>query len=125
MSRLTISIILLIVMSAGCFLSVWAVNSEAEKLTGLVRQTEQAFIDGSDEDCVKYAAELAEEWAKFVNRSILINDLGHALEITSSIAEINSFAQDGNDELFAACDRAEAQVEMFRSMQSPTFWKIL
>ena len=60
-----------------------------------------------------------------MDRAILVNDLGHAIEITSSVAEIYSFAQEENEELYAACDRAEAQIEMFKSMQVPTIWKIL
>ena len=60
-----------------------------------------------------------------MNRAVLVNDLGHALDITSSVAEILSFAQAENEELYASCDRAEVQVEMFKNMQKPTLWKIL
>ena len=60
-----------------------------------------------------------------MNRAVLVNDLGHALDITSSIAEIYSFAQADNEELYAACDRAEVQIGIFKNMQLPTLWKIL
>ena len=56
---------------------------------------------------------------------MLINDLGHSLEITSAIAQVYSFAQEGNEELYSACDCAQALIELFRDKQTPTFWKIL
>lgn len=125
MKRFIISVILLAVMTAGCIASVFAVNSVTDRLLGLISQTEQAFVEGDGEACEQCARELMRQWDSFMDFSILINDLGHALEITSSIAEIESFAQEQNEELYAACDRAEAQIEMFREMQTPSFWKIL
>ncbi|MGN1120547.1 MAG: DUF4363 family protein [Oscillospiraceae bacterium] len=125
MKRFVISIVLLVVMSAGCVWSVYEVNSVSEKLSQMVSDTEDAFERGDDKACVEAAKKLQDEWNSFMDLSILINDLGHALEITSSISEIYSFAQEGNEELYASCDRAQAQIEMFRKMQLPTFWKIL
>ena len=57
--------------------------------------------------------------------SVLINDLGHAVEITSSVAEIASFAEEQDDEIYAACDRAQALIKMLRDIQKPTLWNIL
>ena len=74
---------------------------------------------------MKAAEELKQMWYDFMDFSILVNDLGHAVEITSSVAEIESFARDNNNEIYAACDRAQAQIKMLRDTQNPTFWKIL
>lgn len=125
MSRLIISIALLAVMSAGCAGAVWAVERTTDEMSALIDEVEQAFIDGSEQKSMSAAQELSDKWTSFMEYGILVNDLGHALEITSSIAEIGSFAQEGNEELYAACDRAQAQIELFRLMQLPTFWKIL
>ena len=125
MGRLIISICLLAVMSAGCFWSVFEVNRRTDELSDMVSQTEQAFVDGNKEKCISAAEKLRKQWDRFVEIGILVNDLGHAVEITSSIAEINSFAQEQNEELYAACDRAQAQIKLFKDMQTPTIWKIL
>ncbi len=121
MGRLIISICLLIVMSVGCFWSVFEVNRRTDELSDMVSRTEQAYQDGKKEECIAAAEELRKAWDHFVEVGILVNDLGHAVEITSSIAEISSFAQ----ELYAACDRAQAQIKLFKDMQTPTIWKIL
>ncbi len=125
MNRLILSIIILAVMAAGCFFSVYLTTEHTDRLSDYVDKVEQAHSDGDDEQAAKYADELYQAWDKILHYSILVNDLGHAMEITSCIAEISSFAQSGDDELYAACDRAQAQLELFREMQTPTLWKIL
>lgn len=125
MNRFILSIILLGTMAAGCFYSVYLTAQHTDELSGLIDQVEQAHTDGDDEKSLEYANQLQDSWNSILHYSILINDLGHAMEITSCIAEITSFAEDGDDELYAACDRAQAQLDLFRQMQTPTLWKIL
>lgn len=125
MNRLIVSIILLVIMAAGCFYSVYITADLTNSLSECVDKIEQAHTDKNDEQAVQYADELHQKWDEILHFSILINDLGHAMEITSCIAEISSFAESGDDELYAACDRAQAQLELFREMQTPTIWKIL
>lgn len=112
-------------MSVGCFASVGYVDSFTDKMCDKIDEVEQAFVEKDKERSSKAAEELQNEWNKFLDMAILVNDLGHSLEITSSIAEVYSFAQEQNEELYAACDRAQAQIKMFRDMQTPTLWKIL
>lgn len=125
MNRIIISIVILCVMSVCCFASVGYVDSFTDKLCGKIDEVEKAFVEKDKERSSKAAEELQREWESFLDMAILVNDLGHAIEITSSIAEIYSFAQEQNEELYAACDRAQAQIDMFRDMQTPTLWKIL
>lgn len=125
MGRLIVSIALLAVMSAGCIAAVWAVERCTDDMSSLVSQVEDAFEKGDTDAGTKAANELSERWQSFMKYGVLVNDLGHAVEITSSIAEIGSFVQEGNEELYAACDRVQAQIGLFRDMQVPTFWKIL
>ncbi len=125
MNRFILSIILLGTMAAGCFYSVYLTAQHTDELSGLIDQVEQAYTDGDDEKSLEYANQLQDSWSSILHYSILINDLGHAMEITSCIAEITSFAEEGDDELYAACDRAQAQLDLFRQMQTPTLWKIL
>ncbi len=125
MKRIVLSVIILTSIAFGSFYSVYAVNSFTDKMLDKIHSVEKAYEAGDIEKSSQQAEELTEEWNKFADLSILVNDLGHALEITSSVAEIHSFAQEGNDEIYAACDRAEAQINMFRDMQNPTLWKIL
>ncbi len=125
MNRFIVSIVLLTSMAAGCFYSVWLTAQHTDRLSGLIDMVEQYHTDSDDENALKYAQELKSSWDQILHYSILINDLGHAMEITSCIAEITSFAEEGDDELYAACDRAQAQLKLFRQMQTPTLWKIL
>ena len=125
MNRFIVSIILLCTMAAGCFYSVYLTVNHTNELSSLVDRVEQCHTDGDDEKAMEYAKQLESSWNSILHYSILINDLGHAMEITSCIAEISSFAEEGNDELYAACDRAQAQLDLFRQMQTPTLWKIL
>lgn len=125
MNRIIVSIVILAVMSVCCFASVSYVDAFSDKLCDKIDEVEKAFIGQDEERSSKAAEELQKEWESFLDMAILVNDLGHSLEITSSIAEIYSFAQERNEELYAACDRAQAQIEMFRDMQTPTLWKIL
>lgn len=125
MNRLIISIVILLVMAAGSALAVMQVNSVTDSLLSQVEKAEDAFMRGAHDECVAAADEMNTLWHDFMSTCILVNDLGHAVEITSSIVEIGSFAREDNDELYTACDRAEAQITLFRDMQTPTFWKIL
>ena len=125
MNRFIVSVVLLTSMAAGCFYSVWLTAQHTDRLSGLIDMVEQYHTDSDDENALKYAQELKSSWDQILHYSILINDRGHAMEITSCIAEITSFAEEGDDELYAACDRAQAQLELFRQMQTPTLWKIL
>lgn len=125
MNRIIISIVILAVMSVVCFASVGYVDDFSEKLISKIDEVEQAYTDGDIERSSAAAKELSEEWRRFVDRAVLVNDLGHSLEITSAIAQVYSFAQEGNEELYSACDCAQALIELFRDMQTPTFWKIL
>ena len=125
MNRFIVSVVLLTSMAAGCFYSVWLTAQHTDRLSGLIDMVEQYHTDSDDENALKYAQELKSSWDQILHYSKLINDLGHAMEITSCIAEITSFAEEGDDELYAACDRAQAQLELFRQMQTPTLWKIL
>ena len=125
MNRLGVSIGILSVMAAGCTASVIATNHLPAVMSAKVDAVEQAFTAGDRERCTAAAEELSAIWDDMMHYSILINDLGHAVEITSSIAEIQSFAEDGNEELYASCDRVQAQITMFCEMQQPTFWKII
>lgn len=125
MKRIIVSIVILSLIAVMCVWSVITVKLEMGSLSDKIEEVEQAFEDGDSEKCVKVAGELEEEWKYFMARAVLINDLGHALDITSSIAEIYSFAQADNEELYAACDRAEVQIEIFENLQIPTLWKIL
>ncbi len=125
MNRLIISILILGVMSIGCVASVIWVNTFTERVNSYIEEVEQAFTDNDIERSAKAAEQLQNEWNSFISYSIFVNDLGHAVEITSSIAEVYSFAQEGNEELYASCDRVEAQIRLFKEMQTPTLWKIL
>ena len=116
MNRFIVSGVLLTSMAAGCFYSVWLTAQHTDRLSGLIDMVEQYHTDSDDENTLKYAQELKSSWDQILHYSILINDLGHAMEIPSCIAEITSFAEEGDAELYAACDR---------QMQTPTLWKIL
>lgn len=125
MNRIIVSIVLLALMSVGCFISVAVVNDFTEKMSQTVSRVEEYFENGDKEKCIAAAEELKQMWNDFMDYSILINDLGHAVEITSSVAEIGSFARENDEEIYASCDRAQAQIKMLRDTQSPTFWRIL
>lgn len=126
MKRIVISIVILSLIAGLCGWSVVEVIGKTESFAEKVRTVEKACEDGDNDTCVEVAEELQNEWLNFMNKSVLINDLGHALDITTSIAEIYSFAlSDNQDEIFAACDRAETQLDIFKTMQLPTLWKIL
>lgn len=125
MKRIIISIVILALLTGLCGWSVAAVVHKTDSLTDKIHEVEKSYENGDLEKCVKVAEELQNEWEDFMNRAVLINDLGHALDITSSIAEIYSFALADNEEVYAACDRAEVQISIFKNMQLPTFWKIL
>ncbi len=125
MKRIVLSSVILAIMFVGCFYSVKVTCDFTDKLINQIHEIEENYENGNNERAESGAEKLKEEWEKFVDRSILINDLGHAVEITSSIAEIQSFAEDKDDEIYASCDRAKAQIDMFRDMQVPSIWKIL
>ncbi|MGN0651178.1 MAG: DUF4363 family protein [Oscillospiraceae bacterium] len=125
MNRLVVSIIILALLSALCVGSVLIVDNVTESMSAKVDAVEQAFQNGDKDACTSAADALQEQWHTFMHYSVLINDLGHAVEITSTVAEIASFAQEQDDELYAACDRAQALIIMLRDIQKPTLWNIL
>ncbi len=125
MNRLAVSVSILSIMSAGCISAVIATGSITKDMSHHIDLIEESFRRGEYERSVGYAEELRDMWDSMMDYSILINDLGHAVEITSSLAEIIAFAEEENDEIYVSCDRAQAQIEMLREMQTPTFWKII
>ncbi len=125
MNRIITSIVILALMSAICFATVGYVDKFADRLITRIDEVEEAFDEGDSERSVKAAEQLSDDWHKFLDNALLVNDLGHALEITSAVAQVYSFAQEGNEELYAACDCAQALIEFFRDTQTPTVWKIL
>lgn len=125
MNRIIISIVILAVMSVGCFAAYGYVNSFSDKMISKIDEVEEAFEKGDMERAVKAAKELRDDWHRFLDYAILVNDLGHAIEITSTVEQVYSFAQESNEELYASCDCAQALIELFREMQAPTIWKIL
>lgn len=125
MNRIITSIVILAVISAGCFASVGYVSSFSNKMLSKIDEVEQAYTDGDIERSANIAKELRDEWHRFLDYAVLVNDLGHALEITSAVAQVYSFAQEGNEELYASCDCAQALIELFCDMQTPTIWKVL
>ena len=125
MNRLAVSVGILTLISAGSAAAVIATEASAMRMTELVDSAEQCFSSGDTKGCIYAAEKLSETWDELLHYSILITDPGQALEISSSVAEILSFAQAENEEIFASCDRAQAQIKMFREMQTPTLWKIL
>lgn len=125
MKRIVISIVILTCLAVLCVWSVVAVQNKTHSLIDKIHEVEKAFQSSDTDKCIAVAKELQDEWMKFMKRAVLVNDLGHALDITSSIAEIYSFAQEENEEIYASCDRAEVQIEIFEIMQTPTFWNVL
>lgn len=125
MKRIVISAVILAVMFVGCFYSVGVACGFADEMIERIHIIEKSFKENDMETAVSEAERLNEEWGNFVDLALLINDLGHAVEITSSLAEIQSFAEDANEEIYASCDRAKAQLDLFRDMQIPTLWKVL
>lgn len=125
MNRLAVSISILAVMAAGCTAATLATSAITKDMSAHIDLVEESFQRGEYERSAEYAKQLQGMWQDMMYYSILINDLGHAVEITSSLAEIVSFAEDENDELYASCDRAQAQIKMLRDTQTPTLWKIL
>lgn len=125
MKRIVMSIVILVLLAVMCGISVNVVERKTQSLTDKIHEIEEAFENDDSDKYIEVAKELQNEWEDFMDRAVLVNDLGHALDITSSIAEIYSFAQADNEELYAACDRAEVQIGIFKNMQLPTLWKIL
>lgn len=125
MNRIIISIVILAVMSVGCFAGYGYVSSFSAKMISKIDEVEDAFEKGDMERTVSAAKELQDDWNRFLNYAVLVNDLGHAIEITSTVTQVYAFAQEGNEELYASCDCAQALIELFREMQTPTLWKIL
>lgn len=125
MNRLAVSISILAVMAVGCAASVYATNKVCADMTHAIELTEKAYTNGDKDTCIRHAKQLDDIWDSVLYYSILVNDYGHVLEITASIAEVVSFAQEQDDELYTSCDRAQALIESYREMQIPTLWKIL
>lgn len=126
MKRIVISIVILSLIALLCCWSVFEATRKTDGFVEKVGEVEKAYQNGDTDAAIEVAGKLRSDWERFMNRSILINDLGHAVEITTSIADIYSFAQSENEEeVYAACDRAEVQLGIFKAMQLPTVWKIL
>lgn len=126
MKRIVLSIVILAVIALLCCWSIFEVNRKTDGFLEKVHSVENAYQNGDTDAATEVADELQNDWEAFMDKSVLVNDLGHAVEITTSIADIYSFALSENEEeVYAACDRAEAQLGIFKTMQMPTLWKIL
>lgn len=125
MRRIVLSIVILGAIALLCCWSVFEVKCKTEGFLEKVNSVEAAYQNGDTKAAIEAADKLQTEWKAFMDRSVLVNDLGHAVEITTSIADIYSFVLSENEEVYAACDRAEVQLGIFKTTQMPTLWKIL
>lgn len=125
MNRLIVSICILAGLSVISFGSIKVTDMFANRMLELVDEVEDSFEQGNSQRCLENAEELQSLWQEFMDFSILLNDMGHAVEITSCVAEICSFAEEGNEELYAVCDRTQAQLELLKDAQVPTLWRVL
>lgn len=125
MKRIILSVIILAVLAGACCWSVLAIEYKTDVFTQNIREVERAFEEKNSEKCVRAAKKLCSDWDDFLDLSILVNDLGQATDISSSIAEIYSLAKAGDEELYTACNKAKTQIELFRKIQFPTLYNIL
>lgn len=125
MKRFVLCIFILAGLAGLCVWSILKVESTTEDLTEKIHEVEKAFENKDSERCVQIARELYDDWEDFLDFSILINDVGQAMEISSSISEIYSLAKSGNEDLYTVCERTKVQIEVFRKVQFPAPWKVM
>lgn len=125
MNRLAVSVGILIGLTTMSVGSIVLTDMFTDRMYKLVDEVEDAYERGDKQNCIEISEELNELWQDFMDFSLLLNDMGQAIEITSCVSEICSFAEEENDEIYAVCDKAQAQIELLRDTQFPTIWRVL
>lgn len=112
-------------MLALCIFALLALKSEVYELIDKVDKIAESYNNDDKETAAKLAEELDSHWSEFTHSSILINDLGHAVEISASLSGIAAYAELEDDELISKCVTAKNLLELFYTTQVPTIFNIL
>lgn len=125
MKRIILCSVLAGIMIAGGIFSCFYVFSFSERMGENIENISRCFEAGESE-AARQAFDTADrEWKSFRRLHILIADDDHALEITMSMAKIDSLLQQEDEEVLTECESAKELIRVYGYEQLPYVMNIL
>lgn len=121
MTRVKISIFIMVVLIAASITSgVW-VNSRCEKLLNTLDNIRYSFENGSTDKAADIAEELSLQWDKFRKTANVIVKSDKLSEIDRISARIAPLLESGSDEINAELDELEKMLTALQKGEMPLF----
>lgn len=125
MKRIAVCTVIAILIIAGGIASVLYTSDFSGKMSENITRIENKFEEGDIHGAKQAMYRTEKQWDGFRRFHILISDDDHALEITMSLAKMQSLLEQGDDELLTECETAKQLIERYGYEQLPYIMNIL
>lgn len=125
MSRIITSVCLMLAISVYSVFAAFVIRNENDKLSQIVAEISMHNQNGDTEKTSAAAERLNGEWNRFERKmSVFVRDdkLG---VISASVARIEPYVTEANDELEAELQNISRQLELLYRTELPTWYNIL
>lgn len=124
MSRLRISIALMIVILAFCIFSVCKVNKYGKELIEIIDSITYSLENNETEKALAEAKDMNVYWDKLRNKSSMLVQNEKLLSIESSLTRIVPYIENDSDELTAELEMVRKNIIWLCSSEIPYFRNI-
>lgn len=125
MSRIITSVCLMLAISVYSVFAAFVIHNENDKLSQVVAEISMHNQNGDTEKTSAAAERLNDEWNKFEKKmSVFVRDDKLNI-ISSSVARIEPYVTEANDELEAELQNISRQLELLYRTELPTWYNIL
>ncbi len=125
MKRIAVCAVIAILIIAGGIASVLYTSDFSGKMSENITRIENKFEEGDIHGAKQAMYSTEKQWDGFRRFHILISDDDHALEITMSLAKMQSLLEQEDDELLTECETAKQLIERYGYEQLPYIMNIL
>ena len=125
MKRIIVCIILTAVIFAGGTACLFYTANTSDKIAADLDKVTQMILSGDTKGASTAAAKARKDWQDFKRLHILSVDNDHVLEITMSIARIESLLERQDEEAVTECAVAKELLRSYKNENMPNIRNIL
>lgn len=125
MKRIVICIVLSIIIFLGGIGSLYYTCRISDDILDSLEQAQRMYSEGNSEGAAQAVSQVRKSWNKFRDIHIFTVDNGHALEITMSMAKIESLLERDDEEIITECRVMGELVEVYRNEMMPSIMNVM
>lgn len=125
MKRIVICIVLSIIIFLGGIGSLYYTCRISDDILDSLEQAQRMYSEGNSEGTAQAVSQVRKSWNKFRDIHIFTVDNGHALEITMSMAKIESLLERDDEEIITECRVMGELVEVYRNEMMPSIMNVM